>query len=138
MTLPAIPGPIRRCNHWHPDHLWLYAYWDRDDILLYVGIGTNALRRAQHHRRSARWWRFVATGRAWLHLDADTEQSEFDLIVNCKPLFNITHARGSGRPTLEYCARHEAWDQVDELIDIMSFGDDEDARFIRENFAPTR
>lgn len=135
MTLPAIPEPIRRCSQWHPDHLWLYAYWDRNATLLYVGIGTEALRRAQHHRRSARWWRFVATGRAWLHLDADAERSEVDLIANCRPLFNLAHARGSERRTLEYCARHEAWDLVDELIDIMSFGDDEDARLIRETRA---
>ncbi|HEY9416311.1 MAG TPA: hypothetical protein VIQ30_16255 [Pseudonocardia sp.] len=138
MSLPPIPASIRRCSQWHPDHLWLYAYWDRDGVLLYVGIGTNALARAQHHRRSARWWRFVATGHAWLHLDADAEQSEFDLIVNCKPLFNITHARGSGRPTLEYCARREAWDQVDGLLDIMSFGDGMDAWIVRESLALTR
>jgi hypothetical protein len=37
----------------------LYRHFDRDGVLLYVGISTNATWRQLAHQRSAGWWKSV-------------------------------------------------------------------------------
>jgi hypothetical protein len=119
---PPVPKSIRQCDALDTgddlDKYWVYAYWGRDGELLYIGISNDPAHRANGHRGGSRWWRFVASGDAWLVDLHKVERLERDMIVDFDPLFNIEHSRGDWQDMVEYCARREAWDLVDEIIDM--------------------
>lgn len=116
---PAIPAGIRECNQDVNDagRDWVYAYWDRGEVLLYVGLSNNAFARANTHRSQSKWWRFVTAGTAWQVNLRESDEIEQDLIRDLRPMFNTQHAYGDWRTRVEYCARRDAWDLVDHIID---------------------
>lgn len=91
-------------------------------MLLYIGISNNPAQRAHGHRSRSRWWRFVARGDAERIPIRESERTERHLIRVLQPLFNVTHAGASSVPLIEYCARREAWEIVDDELDLMRFG----------------
>lgn len=112
---PAIPQPIRDCTR-VLDHDWVYQYWDRNDTLLYVGIAADAASRANKHRSGSIWWPFVKSGAAELVELRESERLEYVSILCDHPMFNSRHSRVPDERKVEYLARHEAWDLVDEFI----------------------
>jgi len=111
---------------------WLYAYYDRDGVLLYVGLAFNPGQRAEGHRRSSRWWRFVASVQVGLIPADKARHIERRFISIDKPLFNVQNAHYSPLPTVLYAARREAWDIVDDTLDAMSHGDGDIGELVRE------
>lgn len=111
-----IPLAIRTCDP-SATGTWVYVYWDRDGVLLYVGITVDPKARAVWHRWCAPWWRFVATADLWLRTDAGARSLERDLIRTFEPLFNVTHSWVPYESTIEYLAHREAWPLVDSYLE---------------------
>lgn len=121
---PPVPAAIRATAGQYVDQAgkdWVYAYWDRDGELLYIGVSNNAAHRASRHRGESRWWRFVATGAVWLFDLSASGEAEIEMIEIFDPVFNIKHSLGSSKYVVEYCARYEAWDLVDYYLDAFGF-----------------
>lgn len=123
-TLPRIPAAIRHCealpNVEGQDKDWVYAYYDRDGDLLYIGVSNDPAKRASGHRSGSKWWRFVADGEAIqfdLSISGRIEREAIDIL---EPTFNIHYSTSSSREIVEYCARREAWDLVDYYLDAFS------------------
>lgn len=96
--------------------MWLYRYYDRAKVLLYVGIASDVGRRAVEHATGSRWWRFVESADARWMARVYARPCEQRLIRLLRPVFNVAHARPSARQAaVEYCAHREAWDLVDEM-----------------------
>lgn len=115
--MPRIPLVVQQVDRAAAPAYWVYAYEDRDRNLLYVGISDDPLERAKKHVSASRWWRFV--DRAWVFLmpnETHAQAYERELIYNLNPLFNIRHSSVPFRDALEYLARRDAWDLVDEML----------------------
>lgn len=128
-TLPPIPSAVRRCERltYESGKDWIYAYYDRDGELLYVGVSNYPPNRANSHRAVSKWWRFVAAGEVVLLDLAKSGRIEQEAIECLDPVFNIEHSLGSSRDVVEYCARREAWDLVDYYLDAFGLDDPEAA-----------
>lgn len=117
---PRVPAAIRACGRAPEGFDWVYSYYDREGDLLYVGITTDAVSRAYNHR-SSKWWRFVATGEAFLAPVTSSGYTEYRQIRERAPLFNVAHSIIDEDWAAEYCARREAWDLVDEYLHWYEF-----------------
>lgn len=112
---PPVPATIKGCGY--RDGLdWIYWYRDRDRTLLYVGIASNAEQRARGHRAASIWWPFVRMGRSHPVPAEESESTEQYLIQRQRPLFNTAHSTIDDEQRVEYLARHEAWDLLDEFM----------------------
>ena len=71
----------------------LYRHYDKDGILLYVGISLNFLTRTDTHSNFAQWWNLIATIKVAHYASRDiAEDAERRAIINEKPIFNITYS----------------------------------------------
>lgn len=112
---PPVPTAIRGCGY-RDGVDWIYWYRDRDRTLLYVGIASHAERRANSHRAASIWWPFVREGRAHPVSTDESELVERHMIARQEPLFNTAHSVVDDEERVEYLARHEAWDLLDEFF----------------------
>lgn len=93
-TWPTFePAPVG--NHLHIATVsHLYRFYDADQVLLYVGVTTNPLRRWQVHRNCSQWWRsarFVAIEPV---PPAERLQREQQAIEQGRPKFNVMRPFG--------------------------------------------
>lgn len=78
------PGPLRTTS--------VYRYYDRDGVLLYVGITNRGQERNREHFKSKDWWRFVARQDVSHYASrGEAEEHEKNLIQRYQPPFNVTH-----------------------------------------------
>lgn len=120
--VPTVPVAVDSAARQESGLDWIYRYWDRDGVLLYVGISFDARRRAKDHRRGSPWWRFVARGTAQSCAATDSLTTEAALIRAERPIFNNKHSQVPWPVTVEYCARREAWDLVDRYLALINPG----------------
>lgn len=86
----------------------VYRYFDRDGILLYVGITGRGMSRNSEHNKSKDWWPYVTrqevdhckTRRAALNLERET-------IRQFRPPFNTQHNPGSDETRAIYLAHRD-------------------------------
>ncbi|WIC40283.1 GIY-YIG endonuclease [Gordonia phage Holliday] len=71
---------------------FLYRFYNRAGVLLYVGITDNPLRRWKEHSKSKPWWPEVSQlTQDWYPDRASVEAAERHFIVNEHPKYNIVH-----------------------------------------------
>ncbi|MBF6410989.1 GIY-YIG nuclease family protein [Nocardia farcinica] len=70
----------------------LYLYYDKFDVLLYVGITSRGIERNREHNSEKEWWQYVARQEV-RHLPTRTAalRAERDLIIQLNPPFNKQH-----------------------------------------------
>ncbi|MGW4720897.1 hypothetical protein [Nocardia sp. NPDC004260] len=73
----------------------LYLYYDKFDVLLYVGITSRGIRRNHEHNADKEWWRYVSRQEV-RHLPSRDEarRLERELIIRLRPPFNRQHNPG--------------------------------------------
>lgn len=72
----------------------LYRHYDRNAVLLYVGITNHALNRLSNHRTGSSWFENVACSTyEWFNTRAGALAAERRAIENEKPLFNEQYGR---------------------------------------------
>jgi len=73
----------------------IYRYFDRDDILLYVGSTRAGLARNQHHSIHQFWWPLVSRQEVeHFPTQAEARERERALISELRPAFNQRHNPG--------------------------------------------
>lgn len=78
---PASPAPTS-----------VYRYYDRDGVLLYVGITSRGPERNREHFKSKEWWRFVFRQDVSHYASRrEAEEHERNLIQRYQPPFNVVH-----------------------------------------------
>lgn len=78
----------------------LYRYFDKDSVLLYVGISFHAVVRAYQHKNNAHWWDRVATMSRSVHPSRKAaERAECEAISTENPIYNLR-----GKKTLDEAA----------------------------------
>lgn len=107
---------------------WLYTYYARGGELLYLGVAIDPLSRARNHRNASKWWKFVTDAEVTAVPLSQSGECERDFIHLFTPLFNGMYRTYGYQEVIEFCARHEAWDLVDDYIDLASYGTGETAR----------
>lgn len=100
---PATP-PTRRCS--------LYRHYDRDGVLLYVGISVDPEAREKSHRASSPWWEFVASSDVdWYLTEVDAAFAERRAITDEGPIFNKAGAQSERNArAIHYLVAHEAYE----------------------------
>lgn len=102
----------------------VYLYYDKNDVLLYVGITSRATKRQQEHNTDKEWWQYVAK-QAIEHFASRPEAlaRESELIRQFRPPFNkqqnpdheamreMYMAYRAGDLTQATSKRHVAWIQ---------------------------
>ena len=79
------------------DDTVLYRYYDRNGVLLYVGISNNALRRLDEHAKSKTWASEIETIKLERFSSReDCFRAETRAIKNENPIHNIVRARRLG------------------------------------------
>lgn len=80
----------------------LYRFYDKDDVLLYVGITDHPLHRVANHATQKPWWLYVVRATFEHHpTRSAASAAEGAAIINEGPLFNV-----QGNPNPQ---QHEAW-----------------------------
>lgn len=82
----------------------LYRHFDKDGVLLYVGIAINPIARLVDHRKDAHWFRDIR--RVEIEYFADRKAAllaETEAIVRERPRFNLDKAPTCSRPAT--CSR---------------------------------
>lgn len=70
----------------------LYFYYDRNDLLLYVGITKRGISRNFEHNSTQEWWPFVARQEVEHHPTREgAAAAEKNLIKQMRPVFNKQH-----------------------------------------------
>lgn len=70
----------------------VYRYYDRFELLLYVGITGRGTRRNDEHNKRAEWWPYVARQEVdHFATRQEAEDREKALIVKFRPPFNTAH-----------------------------------------------
>jgi excinuclease UvrABC nuclease subunit len=70
----------------------VYRYYDRDGMLIYVGITSRGARRNYEHNRSKDWWPYVARQEVDHYETRDQAlKRERSLIIRHRPPFNRQH-----------------------------------------------
>lgn len=70
----------------------LYFWYDRDGILLYIGVTNDLAHRQTGHAKRSSWAIFAVQCRVEDYSDRDSaEDTECEAIAELKPLFNRTH-----------------------------------------------
>lgn len=81
----------------------LYRHYDRDGLLLYVGISDNPASRSEQHRANSKWYRFVVDStEEWFDSRATADLAERAAIETERPLFNDTHNRANRAAAIDY------------------------------------
>jgi hypothetical protein len=111
---------------------WMYAYFSRDGELLYIGLAVDPAHRATGHRSSSKWWRWVAYAEVYAFPAKVSGREEQIAIHMLEPLFNAQYRTYGYEEVIEFCARQEAWDLVDDYTDLASYGNDDPARLACE------
>lgn len=125
---PAIPPVIRQCPRAKEHMDWLYSYYARDGELLYIGVAIDPAERANNHRQASKWWRFVNAAAVEAVPLSQSGECERDFIYLFTPLFNGMYRTYGYDEVIEFCARRQAWDLVDDYADLTSYGEDESAQ----------
>ncbi|MET8648505.1 hypothetical protein [Nocardia aurea] len=83
----------------------LYLYYDRDSVLLYVGITNRGIKRNSEHNADKEWWPYVASQEV-RHLPSREEavRIEREVIAERRPPFNKQHNPGHEELAEEYIA----------------------------------
>jgi predicted GIY-YIG superfamily endonuclease len=77
---------------------YLYRHFDKDGILLYVGISLNHMARLGQHKAASSWFEKIATVTIeQFETRPEALRAETNAIVNEKPLHNI-HKQGEPEP----------------------------------------
>lgn len=81
----------------------LYRHFDKDGVLLYVGISKDPIRRMTQHNKSAKWYNLIAT---ITHETFPTRDAvllaERKAIRTEKPLYNLRHRPHAGALAIYY------------------------------------
>ena len=98
------PPPVRRCA--------LYRHWDKDGVLLYVGVSVTPGKRLRDHARHSAFMRFASrTEEVWFDSETEAREAERGAIEAERPLFNRVGAdSGRDHRLTHYLIDHEAWD----------------------------
>lgn len=92
---------------------FLYRFYDRDGVLLYVGITFNPSIRWHHHKGKKGWWSDVERIEATRYPNRhQAEAEEVRVIQEESPLYNIIHAV---RPD----PQEDFTSELDEAIDAL-------------------
>ena len=68
----------------------VYRFYDKDDVLLYVGATKNFDQRRSTHARTAKWWSAVVRHEVeWYNSQLDALITEAKLIRELRPLHNV-------------------------------------------------
>lgn len=87
----------------------LYRHFDRNDVLLYVGIADDPINRGRQHARAAAWAPFAARMTAeWLPCRAAAEVAERELIRHERPVYNRLGADGDADERIANYLRERA------------------------------
>jgi hypothetical protein len=71
----------------------VYRLYDKDEVLVYVGISSQPPIRFVQHRQGSAWWRDVVTREVeWYETRRLALAEEFRAITHDRPLFNKHHA----------------------------------------------
>lgn len=82
---PPVPPQV-------PARTALYWHFDRDDVLLYVGVTEALVVRGKNHARSSSWAEFAVRAEVrWFPSRQDAERAEREAIEAERPLFNHVH-----------------------------------------------
>lgn len=77
-----------------PGECAVYAFYDAEGTLLYVGVSWNPYRRWETHRRVAAWWDAAVRATITVYPDEATAlRVERELIRTERPLHNVRSAR---------------------------------------------
>ena len=91
----------------------LYRFFDKNDVLLYVGISINAYNRAKQHQADKEWWPDVTQITLEKHPDRQSvELREKQVIAAESPLYN--HCFNKPKPSIP------SWDELAELANQMT------------------
>jgi predicted DNA-binding transcriptional regulator AlpA len=75
-----------------PGTVQLYRHFDKDGVLLYVGISLSAIARLAEHRNTSHWfWSIAKTEVAAYATRASALKAERITILREKPLHNVIH-----------------------------------------------
>jgi predicted DNA-binding transcriptional regulator AlpA len=78
----------------------LYRHYDRDGVLLYVGISASTFTRVKQHKSESHWFRRI-TAITIEHFETMSQAAESErlAIKSEKPLYNKTHVKRDGKPS---------------------------------------
>lgn len=90
----------------------VYLHYDKDGILLYVGMSVAPSLRIGQHAEGSTWVEFAVRGKiVWFDSEADASAQEAELIRTQLPLFNVAHAApGAERRLVEYLAERKRYE----------------------------
>lgn len=73
----------------------IYLYYDKFDVLLYIGITSRGITRNREHNADKAWWRYVVRQEV-RHLSSreEAQRVERELIIRLRPPFNRQHNPG--------------------------------------------
>lgn len=114
----------------------LYLYFDRDSVLLYVGITNRGIKRNSEHNLDKAWWPYVARQEI-RHLPGRQEavRAERELIAERRPPFNRQHNPGHEQLAAEYLAYADPPATSDESIWFSTTSTDADIAATRDSVA---
>ena len=70
----------------------LYRHYDKDDVLLYIGISLSAVARLKQHQSSSRWFYDTAIMTIeWFDSVEQAREEELCAIKNESPIYNVVH-----------------------------------------------
>lgn len=95
----------------------LYRFFDKDGILLYVGISNTWYQRFHDHERKAGWFSKVASSTFEWHENRESvEAAELLAIKTENPVFNKAH-NPSYETTVDHFAKVKMWTYSDMAVD---------------------
>jgi excinuclease UvrABC nuclease subunit len=75
----------------------LYRHWDKDHVLLYVGISLSAMHRLRQHKETSKWFsEIVSVTIERFETRTEAMAAERKAIKSENPKYNIQHRRGAG------------------------------------------
>jgi excinuclease UvrABC nuclease subunit len=93
----------------------LYRYYDKDGVLLYVGISLSAAHRFSEHLRASGWASSSESMNVeWFPTRRDAEKAERDAILTEKPQYNILKTLPHQEmKSVKLCQEH--WEMAREI-----------------------
>lgn len=97
----------------------VYRYYDRHDLLIYVGITARGVTRNREHNSRAAWWPYVVRQEVE-HYDTRTlaEEREKALILEFRPPFNTQHNPDSHLTRAAYLAWVDADERANDPLKV--------------------
>lgn len=121
---PEITGSLPTCPA--PGFTAVYRFYSATDVLLYIGICGEPLKRWYHHAVNKAWWPDVARfSVVWFTSREEAEKSERESIIAERPAHNVSMNgipfKGTRFPTmhLHRLTRERLGDQAFSLTDLV-------------------